>query len=119
VLHDDLPSLELEESQPVVYDRPIGLRRLYKDSESGAEHYLIRYPPNLRTQRHRHSAAHTIIVLAGVMEANGQLLHAGSYAHFEAGTVHHHAPFGYESCLFVIIFHGPFDVTPVTQVGPG
>lgn len=33
-----------------------------------------------------------IILLEGVMEANGQLLHAGSYGHFEAGSVHHHAP---------------------------
>jgi hypothetical protein len=47
------------------------------------------------------------------MQANGQLLHAGSYGHFEAGSVHHHAPAHGRSCLFVIIFHGPFDVSPV------
>jgi hypothetical protein len=47
------------------------------------------------------------------MEANGHLLHAGSYGHPEAGSVHHHAPADDRSCLFVIIFHGPFDVTPV------
>ena len=113
MLQDDLSSLELDESQPVIYDRPIGLRLLYQDPESGAEHYLIRYPPNLRAQRHRHTAAHTIILLEGVMEANGQRLHAGAYAHFEAGSVHHHAPADGRACLFVIIFHGPFDVTPV------
>jgi quercetin dioxygenase-like cupin family protein len=111
VLQDDLASVELEMSQPVIYDRPIGLRLLYQDQQSGAEHYLIRYPRNLRAQRHRHTAAHTIIVLEGSMEANGQVLHAGSYAHFEAGTMHHHAPAEGEPCLFVIIFHGPFDVT--------
>jgi quercetin dioxygenase-like cupin family protein len=111
VLQDDLASLELEPSQPAIYDRPIGLRLLYQDPRSGAEHYLIRYPPNLRTQRHRHTSAHTIIVLDGAMEANGQLLHAGSYGHFEAGTIHHHAPAEGQPCLFVIIFHGPFDVT--------
>jgi quercetin dioxygenase-like cupin family protein len=113
MLQDDLASVELEESQPVIYDRPIGLRLLYRDAESGAEHYLIRYPPNLRTQHHRHTASHTIIVLDGAMETNGELLRAGSYAHFEAGAVHWHAPAEGESCLFVIIFHGPFDVTPV------
>jgi quercetin dioxygenase-like cupin family protein len=42
-------------------------------------------------------------VLDGAMEANGQLLHAGSYAHFEAGTVHDHAPGEGQPCLFVII----------------
>jgi quercetin dioxygenase-like cupin family protein len=112
VLLDRLASLELEESQPEVYDHPIGLRLLYRDSSSGAEHYLVRYPQDLRTRRHRHTAAHTIIVLDGTMEADGKLLPAGSYAHFEAGTDHHHAPANGQPCLFVIIFHGPFDVTP-------
>jgi quercetin dioxygenase-like cupin family protein len=115
ILQADLGSLELHESQPVIYDRPIGLRQLYQDPLSGAEHYLIRYPPDLRTRRHRHTAAHTIIVLDGVMEANGQMLHSGSYIHFEAQSIHHHAPADHQPCLFVIIFHGPFDVTPADE----
>jgi quercetin dioxygenase-like cupin family protein len=112
IVQTDLTLLELHDSQPVIYDRPIGLRQLYQDPVSGGEHYLIRYPPDLHTRRHSHTAAHTIIVLEGAMEANGQLLGAGSYAHFEAGTVHHHAPADHQPCIFVIIFHGPFDVTP-------
>lgn len=56
---DDLASLELEQSQPEIYDRPVGLRLLYRDPSSGAEHYLVRYPDGLRGQAHRHSAAHT------------------------------------------------------------
>jgi hypothetical protein len=51
-----LASLDLEQSQPEVYDRPVG--------------------------------------------------------HHPAGVVMHHAPATGESCLFVIIFHGPFDVIP-------
>jgi hypothetical protein len=47
------------------------------------------------------------------MEANGQVLHVGSYAHFAAGTVMHHAPTRSGDYLFVIIFDGPFDVTAV------
>ena len=112
ILQPQLASAALDESQSVIYDRPIGLRLLYQDPGSGAEHYLIRYPPDLHALPHSHSAAHTIIVLDGLMEANGRLLHAGSYAHFEAGSVHHHAPAEGQPCLFVIIFHGPFDVTP-------
>jgi quercetin dioxygenase-like cupin family protein len=111
---DDLASLELEQSQPEIYDRPVGLRLLYQDPSSGAEHYLVRYPVGLRGQPHRHSAAHTIIVLDGVMELDGRLLDRGSYAHHPAGTVMQHAPAPGERCLFVIIFHGPFDVIPVT-----
>jgi quercetin dioxygenase-like cupin family protein len=113
ILLDRLASLDLEQSQPAIYDRPIGLRLLYQDPTSGAEHYLIRYPVGLRAQQHRHTAAHTIIVLDGAMQCDGELLHPGSYAHHPGGTVMHHAPAPGGHCLFVIIFHGPFDVIPV------
>jgi quercetin dioxygenase-like cupin family protein len=112
VLVDRLASLELEQSQPEIYDRPIGLRLLYQDPSSGAEHYLIRYPAGLRAQPHRHRAAHTIIVVDGAMQLDGQILPPGSYAHHPADTVMHHAPAPGHHCLFVIIFHGPFNVTP-------
>ena len=56
IVVDDLRSVELSPSQPAVYDRPIGLRLLYEDSVSGAEHYLGRYPAELGAQPHRHTA---------------------------------------------------------------
>jgi quercetin dioxygenase-like cupin family protein len=112
VLIDQLLTLELRESQPIIYDRPIGVRLLYQDPVSGAEHYLIRYPTGLQAQWHTHSAAHTIIVLEGRLTVNQQVLGASSYCHFPAGTVMHHAPAGNQDCLFLIIFDGPYDVTP-------
>jgi quercetin dioxygenase-like cupin family protein len=112
VLFDGLSSLELEESQPIIYDRPIGMRMLYQDPVSGAEHYLIRYPAGLQAQRHTHTASHTIIVLAGRLSANQHVLGPLSYCHFPAGSVMRHAPAGDQGCLFVTIFDGPFDVTP-------
>ncbi len=115
VLVDQLGSLELQQSQPEIYDRPIGLRLLYQDPASGAEHYLVRYPRGLQARPHRHSAAHTIIIVEGAMQLDGQLLRPGSYAHHPAGTVMHHAPAPGEDCRFVIIFHGPFDVIPVKR----
>ncbi len=81
----ELRSLELREpgaAAAAVYDRPIGLRLLYEDPVSGAEHYLVRYPTGLKGRVHRHSAAHTIVVLEGWLEANGQVIGPGSYAHF-------------------------------------
>jgi hypothetical protein len=36
----------------------------------------------------------------------------GAYVHFPAGAVMYHAPAAGSSCLFVTIFHGPFDVHP-------
>ena len=107
-----LASLPLEQSQPVIYDRPIGLRLLYQDPHTGAEHYLIRYPAGLRARRHRHTAAHTIVVLEGRLAANGTVVGPGTYVHFPAGAAMHHAPADGSSCLFVTIFHGPFDVQP-------
>jgi quercetin dioxygenase-like cupin family protein len=110
VIVDGLASLPLEQSQPAIYDRPIELRLLYQDPVSGAEHYLIRYPAGLRAQQHRHTAAHTMIVLEGRILANETVVGPGAYVHFPAGTVMYHGPADDAPCLFVIIFHGPFDV---------
>ncbi|MGA8295895.1 MAG: DUF4437 domain-containing protein [Acidimicrobiales bacterium] len=113
VFFDRLAALVLDESRPEIYDQPIGLKLLYSDPGSGAEHYLVRYPVGLQARRHRHSAAHTIVVVEGSMQANDEVLPAGSYAHFPAGAVMHHAPAQGHDCLFVIIFDGPYDVISV------
>jgi len=115
VIERDVGALELTASQPAIYDRPIELRLLFADAGSGAEHYVVRYPAGMRARRHRHSAAHTIIVLEGRLQANGQLLGPGAYCHFPAGAPMHHAPTADDDCLFVTIFHGPFDVEPLEE----
>ncbi len=107
---DGLASLELERSQSIIYDREIALRLLHEDPDSGEEHYLIRYPAGLRARVHRHTAAHTIVVLEGRLVANGQTIGPGSYAHFPPGQAMHHQSADGTACLFVILFHGPFDV---------
>jgi redox-sensitive bicupin YhaK (pirin superfamily) len=95
-----------------IYDREIEIAQLHIDERSGAEHYLIRYPQGLRARPHTHTAAHTMVVLEGALEANGQKLEAFSYCHFPAGEVMIHQPADGESALFVLIFDGPFDVHP-------
>jgi hypothetical protein len=68
-------------------------------------------PVKQRTGRpHHHSAAHTIIVLDGELDANGQVIGPGSYAHFPAGEPMRHQAANNGPCLFVVLFHGPFDV---------
>lgn len=113
IIVDDLGSLDLDRSQPAIYDRPIGVRLLYRDPTSGAEHYLVRYPAGLTARRHRHTAAHTIVVLEGRLEANGQVIGPGAFCHFLAGRPMQHAPADGGTCLFITIFHGPFDVQPL------
>jgi quercetin dioxygenase-like cupin family protein len=113
VIVGDLGQLELDDTHQPIYDRGFTLRLLYLDPISGAEHYVIRYPANLKGQRHTHTAAHTIVVLEGQLRANGQVVGPGSYCHFPAGTVMHHEPYGDGECLFVTIFDGPFDVQPL------
>jgi quercetin dioxygenase-like cupin family protein len=115
VIVDSLASVQLGTSRSAVYDREIGLHTLYTDPDSGAEHYLIRYPAGLRTRLHRHTAAHTIVVIEGGLEVNGRVIGAGSYCHFPAGEAMRHAPEGDDSCLFVIIFDGPVDAQPVNE----
>lgn len=110
VIVDGLAGLELRTTSQPVYDRPFFLRLLHEDPRTGAEHYLVRYPAELVAQRHRHTAAHTIVVLEGALEVNGRTVGPGSYCHFPAGEPMHHAPAAGQSCLFVIMFDGPFDV---------
>jgi quercetin dioxygenase-like cupin family protein len=114
VVVDALASVDLgptEASASAVYDRPIGIRSLYEDPVSGEEHYLVRYPAGVRGRLHRHTAAHTIIVLDGKLRANGRVVGPGAYAHYPAGeAMQHEAAGDDEGCLFVLIFHGPFDV---------
>lgn len=106
-------SMSLDQSQPIIYDQPIGLRLLHQDRRSGAEHYLVRYPAGLKARSHRHTAAHTIVVLEGRLVANGEVVGPGGYCHFPAGQPMRHAPAAAESCLFITIFDGPFDVEPM------
>jgi quercetin dioxygenase-like cupin family protein len=110
---DGLADLRLESSRPVIYDRPITLRQPFQDPRTGAEHYLVRYPAGLRAQWHRHMAAHTVVVLEGRLEVNGTVIGPGSYCHLPSGEPMHHAPAEGESCLFVTVFDGPFDVEPL------
>jgi quercetin dioxygenase-like cupin family protein len=112
IIVGELRSLELTEplaAAAAVYDQPIGLRLLYGEP-GGEEHYLVRYPAGLRGRPHQHAAAHTIVVLEGQLEANGRVIGPGSYAHFPAGQVMRHQAAGDAPCLFVLLFHGPFDV---------
>jgi quercetin dioxygenase-like cupin family protein len=113
IIFENLESLETRGSQLSVYDREIGVRLLYEDPESGAEHYLIRYPAGLKARPHRHSAAHTFVVLEGRLIVNDREVGPGSYCHFPAGEPMFHAPAGNQGCVFINIFHGPADVEPV------
>jgi len=116
VVLDGLDSLPLSApggAAAAVYDREIGIRLLHQDAASGEEHYLVRYPAGLRGRPHRHTAAHTIVVLDGRLRANGAVIGPHAYAHFPAGEVMHHEAAADEPCLFVLIFHGAFDVAVV------
>jgi quercetin dioxygenase-like cupin family protein len=115
IIFDPLRSIELDRAQLVIYDREIGLRLLYQDPDSGEEHYLIRYPAGLKTRLHRHTAAHTIVVLEGRLDVNNEVIGPGGYCHFPPGEPMRHQPADEDPCLFVTVFHGPFDVEPIDK----
>ena len=91
VIVADVRSLALRTSEQPAYDRPFELRELYEDARTGAEHYVVRYRAGTKARWHRHRAAHTIIVVAGQLVANGRRIGPGGYAHFPGGTAMLHA----------------------------
>ena len=111
---DDVLSAEMGTSRQPVYDHDFELKLLHEDPRSGAEHYVVRYPPELKALPHRHSAAHTIIVLKGRLAVNDTEVGPGAYCHFPARELMFHGPAGDEGCSFIIIFDGPFDVEVAT-----
>ena len=115
---DNLHAIELhppDAAAAAIYDRPIALAPLFVDPSSGEEHYLIHYPAGTKGRAHTHSVAHTFIVLEGKLDANRRIIGPGAYAHFAAGEPMLHQATDGEPCLFVAIFHGPFDVEVVKE----
>jgi quercetin dioxygenase-like cupin family protein len=113
ILVDRLGSVATTPTKMSVYDREIGVRLLYEDPVTKAEHYLIRYPGGMQARPHRHTPAQTIVVLEGRLAVNDEVIGPGSYCHFPPGVPMVHAPAGDDGCLFVTIFHGPSDVEPL------
>src|SRR5438105_3503882 len=70
IIVEGLDTLALSSTRQPIYDQEFGIASLHQDAASGAEHYLIRYPAGMKAQSHRHTAAHTIVVLEGAIEAN-------------------------------------------------
>jgi quercetin dioxygenase-like cupin family protein len=110
VIHPDLHAIPLRTTEQPVYDQPFELQLLHQDQRTGAEHYVVCYRPGTRARPHRHTAAHTIVVIDGHMTVDGQTLGPGGYAHHPGGTRMLHEPTGDESCTFVLIFDAPFDL---------
>jgi quercetin dioxygenase-like cupin family protein len=110
VIHPDLKGIPLRTTEQPAYDQPFELQLLYQDQRTGAEHYIVRYRPATRARSHRHTAAHTIVVLDGQMTVDGQRLGPGGYAHHPGDTPMVHEPAADEGCTFVLIFDGPFDL---------
>jgi hypothetical protein len=85
IVIDHLRSVELEPARSVAHDAELGVRLLYQDPRSGAEHYLVRYPAGLGARLHRHTAAPTIVVLEGRLAVNDEVIGPGAYCHFPGG----------------------------------
>jgi quercetin dioxygenase-like cupin family protein len=115
----DLAGLDLPERTMSAYDRPIGLRLLHEDPDSGVELYVVEYPAGTRAAWHRHSVAHAIVVLDGRLEVNGEQIGPGDLCRYAAGAPMKHQPAAGSACRFLMIFEGESDVTVLDdQVEP-
>jgi quercetin dioxygenase-like cupin family protein len=111
----DPRAVQLRPSYSEIYDREVSLQLLYMDPRTAAEHYVVSYPAGLRTKPHRHSAAHTIVVLEGRLRVNDQVIGRGGYAHLPAGETMVHAPDGDAACVSLFMFDGPSDAQVVSE----
>jgi len=107
----DLATMELPTRKLSAYDRPIGILLLNQDPATGVELYVIEYPAGLQAARHRHSVPHTMLVLAGQLAVNGEVIGPGVLCRFPAEEPMHHAPAEGGSCRFLMIFEGESDMT--------
>jgi quercetin dioxygenase-like cupin family protein len=107
----DLVGLTLPERTLAAYDRPIGLRLLHEDPDSGVELYVVEYPEGTSAAWHRHSVAHTIVILEGRLEVNGVPIGPGDLCRYPAGTRMKHEPSAGSRCRFLMVFEGTSDVT--------
>ena len=102
IIVEDLAAQPLEAPSVAasrIYDLPIGLRSPYQDDASGEQHYVVRYPPGTRRRMYRHTAAHTIVVLEGKLNANGRVVGAGSCVHFPGHEPMLHEAAGEYGCF--------------------
>ena len=118
VIHPDLNAIALRTTEQPAYDQPFELQLLHYDERTGAEHYVVRYRPGTKARAHRHTSAHTIVVLEGHMTVDGHVLGPGGYAHHPGETTMVHEPAAGESCTFVLIFDGPFDLRLAEDSSP-
>ena len=107
----DLLGLDLPQRTLSAYDRPIGLRLLHEDPDSGVELYVVEYSEGTSAAWHRHSVAHTIVVLEGRLEVNGVGIGPGDLCRYPAGTRMKHEPSPGSGCRFLMVFEGTSDVT--------
>lgn len=117
----DLGTLVLPTRKLAAYDRPIGILLLNADEATRVEVYVIEYPAGLVAAWHRHSVPHTMLVLTGRLEVNGDVIGPGSLCRYLGGMPMHHAPADGEACRFLMIFEGESDLeiieAPVDEQG--
>jgi quercetin dioxygenase-like cupin family protein len=115
----DLGTLDLPTRKLAAYDRPIGILLLNADETTGVEVYVIEYPAGLMAAWHRHSVPHTMLVLTGRLEVNGDVIGPGSLCRYPAGIAMHHAPADGEACRFLMIFEGESDIELIQAPSSG
>lgn len=109
---EDLGAVALRPQAGPIYPTSVDIAPLL--SATGAAHFLVRYPGGTEALPHRHTQSQTIIVLEGRLRVNDRELGPGAYCHLPARQVMIHTSADQESCLFLTIFDGPFDVEVVT-----
>ncbi len=106
------------QAAPAIYDRPVGLRQLHVDPDTGAEHYLVHSPQGLR--RLSTTTAWPTPTSSWTGRSAPTDLGPGSYCHFPAMTVMHHEPAPAATAGSSRSSTGPSTSTPTkSRIGAG
>jgi quercetin dioxygenase-like cupin family protein len=101
-----------------VTGKPYESVRLMQDADTGAEVFMVRYPPGSVTPPHFHPCGHGLLVISGKLGTQDGTFGEGDLVWFPEGTVGTHGA-GSDGPVVALLFtNKAFGITYVDQKAP-
>jgi quercetin dioxygenase-like cupin family protein len=90
--------------------RTFSLKRLVRDSDTGMEISMVRYPAGFVLPLHTHPCAHGMYVLTGVLVTNEGRFAPGSFVWFPEGLRMEHGATAEQDVTVLFVTNKPFGI---------